>query len=36
MTRTDAVRGTQAYMPPEANRGDVRFVVIFSAICLLS
>ena len=25
MTVTIAVRGTQAYMPPEANRGDVRY-----------
>ena len=33
MTVTIAVRGTQAYMPPEANRGDVRY---FSTICLLS
>ena len=29
MTMTRLVRGTQAYMPPEANRGDVRYVVIF-------
>ena len=36
MTRTNFVKGTQAYMPPEANRGDVRCVVIFSAVCLCS